>query len=72
MTLEKHIERFGTEFVSIPVTNIRYWEDLEMYLGEILIGDARHPEGSSICFEFYDQLTDETAIAYKPLSCYHK
>ena len=72
MTIEKHIEKFGAEFVSIPVQNIRYWDDLEMYLGELMAGDGRHPVGSSIAFEFYDQLTEDVGIAYKPLECYHK
>ena len=37
MTLEKAIESFGKNFVSIPVENIRYWDDLEMYLGDVII-----------------------------------
>ena len=72
MTLEKAIESFGKNFVSIPVENIRYWDDLEMYLGDVIIGTKHHPEGSSIAFEFYDDIGGYRFIAYKPMNCYHK
>ena len=72
MTLDKQIEKFGKEFVSVPVKNIRYWAELEMHIGEVLVGDSKHPTNSTIAFEFYDELGDNTAIAYKPLDHYRR
>ena len=72
MSLEKAIEQFKSEFVSIPVEDVKYWEDGEMFLGNVIVWTEHHPKGSTIGFEFYDPLRDGICIAYKPLSCYHK
>ena len=72
MTLEKHIEKFGDNFVSIPVKDIKYWEEYEMYIGNVVIGDKIHPKGSTIGFEFFDDIGNNTYIAYKPLNCYRR
>ena len=72
MTLDKHIEKFGKEFVSIPVKNVRYWEDFKVYIGETMLGCEYHPKHSTIAFEFFDTLNNEVALAYKPMSCYKK
>jgi hypothetical protein len=70
MSLDKHIEKFGKEFVSIPVCNLRYWKDLGMYIGETLVADKNHSISSTIAFEFFDELGKDVFLAYKPLSCY--
>jgi len=72
MTLEQAIEKFKSEFVSIPVEGVQYWQDGEIYMGNVLVGTYHHPKGSAIGFEFYDKLNDGLCIAYKPLDCYHK
>ena len=56
MSLEKAIKNFGEQFVSIPVKNVRYWHELEMYIGEVIVGDKAHPKRSSIAFEFKDDI----------------
>jgi len=70
MTLQEQIEKFGTEFATIPVNNIRYWNELEMYIGEVVIGCEAHPVKSTIGFEFYEELSPGLTVAYKPLDCY--
>ena len=72
MTLEQAVENFKGNFVSIPVDNVRYWDDLEMYIGEVIVGTEHHPTGSSIAFEFKDDIGGGKYIAYKPLDCYRK
>jgi len=70
MTLADQVEKFGKDFISIPVTNVRYWKQLEMNIGEVLVGCEKHPINSTIAFEFYDMLNDTTALAYKHLEHY--
>ena len=72
MSLEKAIENFGKNFVSIPVKNVRYWNEMEMYVGEVVIGDKEHPKNSTIAFEFYDGINKEVCLAYKPNTCYRR
>ena len=72
MTLEKHIEKFGTDFVTIPVGELKYWHDFEIYIGNVLVGDTKHPKGSTIAFEFFDDIGKDTYVAYKPLNCYKR
>lgn len=72
MTLDKAIENFGKNFISIPIENIRYWNDLEVYMGDVIVGTKHHSSGSSIAFEFFDDIGGGKYIAYKPLNCYHK
>jgi len=72
MSLEKHIEKFGKEFVSIPVKDVRYWDALEMYIGNVTDCDKYHPIDSTIAFEFYDENENGQCIAYKPLSCFRR
>lgn len=71
MSLEKHIEKYGGDFVAIPVTNIRYWNLIERHIGEVLTDcDCRHPKGSTISFEYFDKYDENVSLAYKPLSDY--
>ena len=72
MTLEQALENFKEGFVSVPVTNVRYLDELEMYIGEVIMGDQYHPKDSSIAFEFFDGVNETMCVAYKPLTCYHK
>ncbi len=72
MTLEKAIENFGKQFVSIPVENVKYWDEMEMYIGEVVVGDKTHPKHSIIAFEFKDDIGNGRYIAYKPMDCYRK
>ena len=70
MTLERHLEKFGTDFVTVPVRNVRLWEDYGIYVGEVVMSCDMHPTGSTIGFEFYDELSLDVYVAYKTIDAY--
>ena len=70
MTLEEQLKKFGREFASYPVKDLKYNELMEIHEGEVLHGDINHPTGKVIAFEFYDVLDKNVAIAYKPVRGY--
>jgi hypothetical protein len=72
LSLDEHIKKFGKEFVSIPVNKPKYWDDMGMYIANVMVGTEKHPFNSSIAFEFFDHLSNGTYLAYKPLDCYRK
>ena len=72
MSIDKHIEKFGKEFIALPVKNVRYWAELGMHIGEVLVGNSSHTTNSTIAFEFYDKLDENSVMAYKPTDHYKK
>ena len=74
MSLDRDLHDFENDFVSIEVEHKKYWNQLEMYIGNVITPTEHHPKHSTIAFEFFEQIQCFKAryIAYKPKSCYHK
>ena len=43
-----------------------------MFIGEVVVGDKKHPQGSTIAFEFKDDLYKGISLAYKPMELYKR
>lgn len=69
MTLQDFVEKHQGKFVAIPVVNVRYWAELETYIGEALVETPRHSGGSTIAFDFFEEFgyrqLEPVYLAYK-------
>ena len=68
--LETLADRLKNGYIGFTVQNIRYWDALEMYIGETVQDYTQHPKGSTIAFKEYTHTTSKHATAIKPLSDY--
>ena len=70
MTIEGAIEEYGTNFIAIPVMNVRCWDILEQFIGECMIDTEEYSLHSTLAFKYYDEFSD-WSIAYKEVKQEH-